>query len=282
MTYHTALLSSVAAMTLAGGLALVAPAAAQSSMNPPQYSSPQEQRETQQLNEQYVNGTNQTPAQLNGQTQQMPQGYYGGQEQPPYGTEDYNQQPDGYAPLPNNYYTPQYGYGSSDQNQRPDNDAYDNGNDQQDRYQQQQQQYQDQQQEYQDQRAQYQTERNRYRHNLSWYDQARWSYTYPRPYAYEYDTPRLRQLYLIAEPSQQLYNAPVEGPGGLWVGRIRDVDTSVDGAPLRVEIALNRRVSVWVQPGDLRFDADQHVAFTDLTREDLWQMPGATVESGPL
>jgi hypothetical protein len=37
---------------------------------------------------------------------------------------------------------------------------------------------------------------------------------------------------------------------------------------------------VWVNPGNLRFDADDHVVFTDLTRDQLWQNPGATVESG--
>jgi hypothetical protein len=41
-------------------------------------------------------------------------------------------------------------------------------------------------------------------------------------------------------------------------------------------------VSVWVQPGDLRFDPEQHMLYTDLTRGDLWSMPGATVESAPL
>jgi hypothetical protein len=51
---------------------------------------------------------------------------------------------------------------------------------------------------------------------------------------------------------------------------------------LRVEVALNRRVSVWVDERDLRFDAQNHVLFTNLSRDELWQMPGATVESGPM
>ena len=54
-----------------------------------------------------------------------------------------------------------------------------------------------------------------------------------------------------------------------------------DGRPARIEIALNRRVSVWVRPGDLRFDPEYRMLYTDLSREDLWNMPGATIASGP-
>jgi hypothetical protein len=49
-----------------------------------------------------------------------------------------------------------------------------------------------------------------------------------------------------------------------------------------VQVALNRRVSVWVQPDDMRFDADNHVLFTRMTRADLWNMPGSTYESAPM
>jgi flagellar motor protein MotB len=154
----------------------------------------------------------------------------------------------------------------------------------QQQYQDQQQQYQSQQQQYQDQQQQYQDQKQRYDHNIRQYDQARWNYVdYPHAYAYEYgDSPRLMRLYLIAEPSQQLANAPVEGPGGVWVGRVRNVELGVDGRPRRIEISLNRRVSVWASPGDFRFDADNHVLFTDMTRDAFWGLPGATVESGPM
>jgi hypothetical protein len=92
----------------------------------------------------------------------------------------------------------------------------------------------------------------------------------------------VRPLYLIADPTHQLWNAPVEGPSGRFVGKIRNVETGPDGRPARVEVALNRMVSVWVRPGDLRFDPENHVVFTDLTRDDLWNMPGATMESGEM
>jgi hypothetical protein len=221
-------------------LAIPAPAVAQSDLNPPQYSSPAERAETQQLNEQNANGTNATPAQLNGEASTPLPGSYGS-EQPPYGSE----QPD-----------------------------------QQSQYQQQMQQYQDQQQQYQDQRNQYENQKAEYRHELRWYDQARWNYDYPHAYAYEFDGPRLRYFSMIRE-SSRLADVPVEGPDGAWVGRIRNVETAPDGRPIRVEISLNHRVSVWVDPRDLRFDPDEDIAYTDLTRHALWDMPGATVASEP-
>ncbi|HWU25041.1 MAG TPA: hypothetical protein VN154_01445 [Rhizomicrobium sp.] len=291
MKTSTALFSGVAAATLVGGLALAASASAQSSMNPPQYSTPQEEMETQRLNEQNLNGTTQTPAALNGagSMQQMPEGYYGGAEHPPYGTEDENQQPydqapSGYAPMPNNYSVPQYGNGSSGAYGGTTGNGNDNispGIDPQSRYQQELLQYEDQQQEYRNQRAQYEYDDNHYWNNLGWYDQARWNYVYPQPYSYDFSGLRLQRLYVLEEPSQ-LVDVPVEGPNGVWVGRIRNVDTDVDGHPARVEVALNRRVSVWVDPDDLRLDPDARVAFTNLTRDELWRSPDATVENGPL
>jgi hypothetical protein len=151
----------------------------------------------------------------------------------------------------------------------------------QQQYQQQQQQYQQQRQDYQDKQGRYDDQKRQYDRDVMHYDQAQWNYTdYPAAYNYRYDdNPRLSKLYLIAEPSQQLANAPVEGPSGVWVGRVRNVETGVDGRPSRVEIALNRRVSVWVDPRNLRFDADNRVVFTNMTRAQLWQTPGATVES---
>jgi len=149
-------------------------------------------------------------------------------------------------------------------------------------YQAQQQQYQNQVQQYQDQRQQYRADSENYSQNLRAYDLAKYDWYYPQAYTYRYGGESgLQPLYLIAEPSQQLAQVPVEGPGGTWVGRVRNVEIGPDGRPARVEIALNRRVSVWVHPGDLRLDPDEHILYTDLTRGELWGMPGATVVSGP-
>jgi len=113
------------------------------------------------------------------------------------------------------------------------------------------------------------------------YDVQRYEWTdYPQVYVYRYEGPQLRRLYLIADPTHQLARVPIEAPSGRFIGRVRNVETGPDGSPHRIEVALNRVVSVWVSPGHFRYDAEDHVLFTDLNREDLWRMPGATVESG--
>jgi hypothetical protein len=271
------LLSSAAAIAL-----LVTPVFAQYAGNPPQYSTPAEQAQTQQLNEQNIEGTTQSPSVLNGQSQPIfPQsnayGTYSGYDQggQPIVSQDNNANPSGnYGGYSQSGPAPAYEQGEQDQNAAPP--------DTQQQYNQQMQQYQDQQQDYQNQRQNYDVQRDRYEHNIRWYDQSRWAYDYPRAIGYEYDEPRLMRLDMIAEPSQQLASVPIEGPNGVWVGRIRNVETAPDGRPARIEVALNHRVSVWVNPRSIRFDPHARIAFTNMTREDLWQMPGATVESNPM
>ena len=263
MKTMTVLAGSAATCALAGALALgVVPATAQTSQSDtPQYSTPAEREQTEQLNQQATDGTTQQPAVLNGQ--EAPDGSYPQQQ----------------AQYENG---PGYGNQAGTQGGEP---QYQNGapNAQQQQYDTQMQQYGQQQQQYQNQQQRYSSDVAQYHGNLSAYDRATYDWSYPAPIGYEYgDAHGLRRLYLIADPSQQLSQLPVEGPNGAWVGRVRNVEIAPDGRPRRIEIALNRRVSVWVQPGDLRLDADDRVVFTDLTREDLWQMPGATVESGPM
>lgn len=143
-----------------------------------------------------------------------------------------------------------------------------------------QEQYQNQQAQYEQDRARYEAQRRHYERNIHRYDEARYHFTdYPHAYPYRYEDAHLTRLYLIAEPSQQLANAPVEGPDGNWVGRVRNVEVGMDGRPRRVEVALNRRVSVWVSPGDLRFDPVNKIVYTNLSRADLWDLPGATFGS---
>lgn len=246
-----------------GGAALAAvafsasPGFAQYAGNPPQVSTPAERQETQALNQRYAEGTDQSPASLNGESQDQ----YG----PPPNDDQYGDQP---PP-------------DDDQAGPPPGRSRAQFNDQREQYDQQRAQYEQSQDRYQEQQDRYQAQRNRYIHDLRRYDLARYEWTdWPRVYVYEYRSPRVRPLYLIADPTHQLWNAPVEGPSGRFVGKIRNVETGPDGRPMRVEVALNRMVSVWVRPGDLRFDPSEHVVFTDMTRDDLWNMPGATIESG--
>jgi len=240
MTLRTIILGSAACVALAAA----SPSFAQGAepTTGPQYSTPEEHQQTEQLNAQYQNGTTkpEAPAVLNG---------------------------NGDATSTDMTNT------SSDQDQYQDRNR---------QYQQQQQDYQNQRSRYEQQRRHYQVQRDLYLRDISRYNVVMYDYDdYPRAISYRYDNDdRLVRLYLIAEPSHQLARAPVEDPSGRWVGHVRNVETAPDGRPARLEIALNRRVSVWVSPGHFRFDPDDHVLFTDLTRADLWNMPGATYESG--
>lgn len=146
-------------------------------------------------------------------------------------------------------------------------------------YNDQQQQYQQQQQQYQDQQAQYQHQRANYIHDLHRYDVVQYAWTdYPgRAYAYRFrNDPEL--VHVDTLDRRQISYTPVEGPDGQWVGRIRSVEYTPDGhVGGRMEIALNRHVSVWVNTNDLVYDPHNRVIFTDLTRDALWAMPGEEV-----
>ncbi|HEX3673035.1 MAG TPA: hypothetical protein VHU87_02070 [Rhizomicrobium sp.] len=226
---RTLVLGSAAGLSLVGALAFATPSFAQDAANPPQVSTPAARQETRQLNDQAVDGTTASPAQLNGEPQT--------------------------GPTPN------------DQSQA--------------QYDQQKAQYDQQQSQYQADRARYHDEHARYNADTRRYDTREYAWDYPHHvYAYRYgDSGDLQRLYLIAQPQVQLHQVAIEGPNGAWVGRVRNVDTGVDGRPFRIEVSLNRRVSVWVPSGDFRFDAPDQILYTDLTRDQLWDMPGATVES---
>jgi hypothetical protein len=135
-------------------------------------------------------------------------------------------------------------------------------------------QYDQQQQQYQDQQAQYHAEHRTYERNIHRYDEARYYFTdYPHSFPYRYK--ELRSLTLVSNAHERLADLPIEGPDGRFVGRERSVDVGFDGETRRVEVALNRRVSVWVDVADLRYDPENRVLYTDLTRTDLWNMPGS-------
>lgn len=247
----------------------------------PPGSSPSEMQQTNDLNQQGINGTYQSPSTLNGEqsAQAAPANEQTtGAAQGPYGSQQMQ-----YTQPPNQYPNNPEGDTPANQGRQPYYSSQTQYSGPPSQYDAQQQQYQGQMQQYRDQQQRYSNDRARYMRNLRDYDIAQYEWSYPAPYVYHYGSGYgLRPLYLIAEPSQQLSQAPVEGPGGRWVGRVRNVEIGPDGRPVRVEVALNRRVSVWVSPGDLRFDPAEGILYTDLSRGELWGMPGATIESGPL
>jgi hypothetical protein len=263
MTIRTAILSGVAALALSSAGAI-----AQDDYNRygggPSASTPDEMQQTQDLNTRGLNGTTSSPAELNGGA-------------PPRGDG-----PDAQGYADQSYANDAQYRGSAQDENAPVGDETGPPPAPQAQYDEQQQQYQQQMQRYGNQQRGYQDERRRYAQNIRDYDLAQYAWSYPAPVEYRYDEGGLQPLYLIAEPSQQLWQVPVSGPGGRWVGRVRNIETGPDGRPQRVEVALNRRVSVWVRPGDLRFDPEERVLYTDLSRDQMWDMPGATIESSPL
>jgi hypothetical protein len=213
MKFTTLILGGVAGMALLGAT----PGFAQYAGNPPQVSTPAEQQQTQQLNQQNTDGTSEAPAALNGQAAR----------------------------------------GTPSQSQT--------------QYDQQQQQYQNQQDSYHAQRAQYD-------HDLRRYDVAEYAWTdYPaRPYGYRFRGDA-ELVPVDTLDRRQLSYTPVEGPDGRWVGRVRSVRVNTAGQPIHIEIALNRHASVFVNSANLLYDPRDRVIFTDLTRDQLWSMPGEDV-----
>jgi hypothetical protein len=292
MTIRAAILSGVAALALSSVNAIAQDDYSRYGGGPPG-SSLSEKEQTQQLNAQAITGTPTSPATLNGEATSD---YPGGDEYNVRPSGESNAYQQGYSdqaqyggPPPEEYqqgspYAGQAQYGGPPPEENaPIGDEAGPPSGPQAQYEEQQQQYQQQLQNYGNQQQRYQYERQRYARNIRDYDLAQYAWNYPAPVEYRYgDESGLQPLYLMAEPSEQLARVPVAGPGGRWVGRVRNVEIAPDGRPSRVEVALNRRVSVWVRPGDLRFDPSKGVLYTDLTRDDLWDMPGATIESGPL
>jgi len=141
--------------------------------------------------------------------------------------------------------------------------------------------FEQQQQTYQQQRAHYDNEKARYDANHAvWrhrYDTAHWgarSY-----YGVSYEDSHLVRLSTLADPEYQLAFALVVGPEGNWIGKINDVDSNWGGHPERVQIAISDTRAVWVDPKELRYDLDEHIVVTNLTRDQLRGMPNTRIQS---
>jgi hypothetical protein len=141
--------------------------------------------------------------------------------------------------------------------------------------------FEQQQQTYRQQRTHYDNEKARYDANHAvWrhrYDTAHWgarSY-----YGVSYEDSHLVRLSTLADPEYQLAFALVVGPEGNWIGKINDVDSNWGGHPERVQIAISDARAVWVDPRELRYDLDEHVVVTNLTRDQLRGMPNSRIQS---
>ncbi|HTW34826.1 MAG TPA: hypothetical protein VMD53_09425 [Rhizomicrobium sp.] len=102
-------------------------------------------------------------------------------------------------------------------------------------------------------------------------------FRYPRVYPYRFGVgPDLRRLDRLATPVRVPHGVPVEAPFGVWAGRIRRVD-AVEGRAEWVSIALDQCVTTRLRASSVRYDPALHVAFIDVTRAQLSDMPSDKV-----
>lgn len=88
--------------------------------------------------------------------------------------------------------------------------------------------------------------------------------------------PDLRRLDRLATPVNVPAGIPVEAPLGVWAGRVRGVDI-VQGRAKSVTIALDPCVTARVSAREVRYDPAHHMAYIDVTRSQLWNMPSDRV-----
>lgn len=137
-------------------------------------------------------------------------------------------------------------------------------------------QYQAQQQRYQDQQQQYQADRRKYEAQAERYEAARDRYAAERaryhrgiwPARYEHD--------MIVNTSD-LLGASVQTYNGHTVGHVEEIAQSPSGHVDALRVALERGDGdVWIDAGDLRFDATEKLVMTDLDGRDLRLMSRET------
>lgn len=116
-------------------------------------------------------------------------------------------------------------------------------------------------------RARYATESARYRVERAQYDDDRL-----RPAEWwraRYERATLDDFH--AAPSDALIDLEVVRDDGLSVGHVTGVDRR-DGRIDRVKIVLADGERAWVDADELRYDPDDGILFTDLSRSDLREM----------
>jgi hypothetical protein len=127
----------------------------------------------------------------------------------------------------------------------------------QQRYQGQQQQYQAAQQNYAAETARYQADRARYAAERAHYRRSEWA-------------PRYADELIVMRKDLIGMRVMTDGHN---VGHVQTMATSPDGHVEALRIALRRGgAAVWIDASDLRFDMQNHVVVTDLSRHDLHEM----------
>jgi hypothetical protein len=110
-----------------------------------------------------------------------------------------------------------------------------------------------------------------------------WDDNYPHAVIYRFGDPSLIRGDLVWNSALQLIAAPVLGPDGRWIGRIRVIQPGPDGSHAdRIQIAFGPCTTGWVKARRIQYDSDAHVAFSNLTREDVLRIQGIGDEADPM
>ncbi|MGA7710518.1 MAG: PRC-barrel domain-containing protein [Rhizomicrobium sp.] len=130
-------------------------------------------------------------------------------------------------------------------------------------------QYQAQQQQYQDQQQQYRANQRKYEAQAARYETARERYAAERA-SYHRDTWPARYEHSIIVNTADLMGARVQTSNGRTIGHVEEIAQSPNGHVDALRVALDSgNGDVWVDAGDLRFDANEKLVMTDLDRRDL-------------
>jgi hypothetical protein len=101
--------------------------------------------------------------------------------------------------------------------------------------------------------------------------------------SYRFGAPSLVRGDLVWNPALQLIAAPVLGPDGRWIGLIRVLQPGPDGSHAdRIQIVFGSGATFWVKAWRIQYDSDAHVAFLNLTREDVLRMRDAEDDADPM
>jgi len=110
-----------------------------------------------------------------------------------------------------------------------------------------------------------------------------WDDNYPHAVIYRFDDSSLIRGDLVWNPALQLIAAPVLGRDGRWIGRIRVLQPGPDGSHAdRIQIVFGPCATVWVKARRIQYDSDAHVAFSNLTREDVLRIQDTGDETDPM
>jgi len=126
-----------------------------------------------------------------------------------------------------------------------------------------------QQQQYQDQQQQYQIQERNYQEQATRYEAARDHYADARARYRRGAWPSRYEHSLVVDTSE-LMDARVQTANGHTVGHVEEIARTAGGHVDALRVSLDRGYGdAWIEAPDLRFDANEKLVMTNLSREDL-------------